>query len=78
MSKPARADYGVDAPVAIRNMLIVCALGMIALITRVAGVWGRESSFAMLGRPLISAGLACGAMAGWMIVSVRQPPRMTS
>jgi SAM-dependent methyltransferase len=69
MSKPARADYGVDAPIAVRNMLIVCALGIISLITRLAGLWGRESPFAVLGRPLISAGLACGAMAVWMICS---------
>jgi SAM-dependent methyltransferase len=69
MSKPARADYGVDAPIAVRNMLIVCALGIISLITRAAGLWGKESTFALLGRPLISAGLACGAMACWMICS---------
>jgi SAM-dependent methyltransferase len=69
MSKPARADYGVDAPIAVRNMLIVCALGIISLITRVAGLWGKESPFALLGRPLISAGLAFGAMAVWMILS---------
>jgi ubiquinone/menaquinone biosynthesis C-methylase UbiE len=69
MSKPERADYGVDAPTAIRNLLIVCALGILSLITRAAGVWDRESPFALLGRPLISAGLACGVMAGWMIWS---------
>ena len=69
MSKPVRADYGVDAPIAVRNMLIVCALGILSLITRVAGLWGKESGFALLGRPLISAGLACGAMAVWMICS---------
>jgi len=46
MHKPARADYGVDAPIAVRNMLIVCALGIISLITRVAGLWGKESRFA--------------------------------
>ena len=69
MNKPARADYGVDAPIAVRNLLIVCALGIISLITRAAGVWGKESGFALLGRPLISSGLACGAMAAWMIWS---------
>ncbi len=69
MSKPARADYGVDAPTAVRNLLIVCALGIISLITRAAGVWDRESPFALLGLPLISAGLSCGAMAIWMICS---------
>jgi ubiquinone/menaquinone biosynthesis C-methylase UbiE len=69
MSKPARADYGVDAPTAVRNLLIVCGLGILSLITRVAGVWDRESPFALLGRPLISAGLSCGVMAVWMICS---------
>jgi arsenite methyltransferase len=69
MSKPARADYGVDAPIAVRNLLIVCALGIISLITRLAGVWDKESTFALLGMPLISSGLACGAMGVWMILS---------
>ena len=69
MSKPARVDYGVDAPIAVRNMLIVCGLGIISLITRAAGLWGKESGFALLGLPLISSGLACGAMAVWMICS---------
>ena len=67
MSKPARADYGVDAPTAVRNLLIVCALGILSLITRAAGLWDKESPFALLGRPLISAGLSCGVMAVWMI-----------
>ncbi|MBK7642124.1 MAG: class I SAM-dependent methyltransferase [Planctomycetes bacterium] len=69
MSQPARADYGVDAPAAVRNLLIVCALGVLSLVSRVAGVWDRESPFALLGRPLISAGLSCGVMAVWMIWS---------
>jgi ubiquinone/menaquinone biosynthesis C-methylase UbiE len=69
MSKPARVDYGVDAPTAVRNLLIVCALGILSLITRAAGVWGRESPFALIGFPLISSGLGCGAMAIWMILS---------
>ena len=69
MSKPARADYGVDAPTAVRNLLIVCALGIISLVTRAAGLWDKESGFALLGRPLISAGLSCGVMAVWMIWS---------
>ena len=72
MSRAARADYGVDAPIAIRNMLIVCALGIISLITRAAGVWDKESPVALLGMPLISGGLACGAMAGWMIYSSKR------
>jgi SAM-dependent methyltransferase len=69
MSTPARADYGIDAPIAVRNMLIVCALGILSLITRKAGLWGKESPIAYLGFPLTSAGLACGVMAIWMICS---------
>jgi arsenite methyltransferase len=69
MTKPPRADYGVDAPTAVRNLLIVCALGILSLITLAAGLWDKESPVALLGRPLISAGLACGVMAVWMIWS---------
>ena len=63
----ARVDYGVDAPLAVRNLLIVGALGVISLGTRWLGVWTSQSWFAVLGNPLISAGLSCGAMGLWMI-----------
>jgi hypothetical protein len=60
-------NYGLDAPVAVRNMLIVAALGIISLITRLLGVWSRQNVIAVIARPLIVAGLSCGAMALWMI-----------
>src|ERR1044072_1176624 len=60
-------DYGLDAPLAVRNMLIVSALGIISLITRLLGVWSRQDVIAVIARPLIVAGLSCGAMALWMI-----------
>jgi ubiquinone/menaquinone biosynthesis C-methylase UbiE len=60
-------DYGLDAPVAVRNMLIVAALGMILLVTRLLGVWTRQDVIAMIARPLMSVGLGFGAMALWMI-----------
>ena len=41
-------NYGLDAPVAVRNMLIVAVLGIISLITRLLGVWSRQDSIAML------------------------------
>ncbi|MFT3912735.1 MAG: class I SAM-dependent methyltransferase [Anaeromyxobacteraceae bacterium] len=69
MTRPPRADYGLDAPPVVRNLLIVGALGILSLITRAAGLWNGESPFALLGRPLISAGLSCGVMAAWMIWS---------
>ena len=60
-------DYGLDAPVAVRNMLIVAALGTISLITRLLGVWSRQDAIAVIARPLMLAGLGFGAMALWMI-----------
>src|SRR6187431_426478 len=60
-------NYGIDAPLAVRNLLIVAALGIISLITRLLGVWSRQDLIAAIAFPLISAGLSCGAMALWMI-----------
>jgi arsenite methyltransferase len=60
-------NYGVDAPVAVRNMLIVAVLGSISLIARLLGVWSRQDAIAVIARPLMVAGLSCGAMALWMI-----------
>jgi hypothetical protein len=60
-------DYGIDAPRAVRNLLIVAALGVISLITRLLGLWSRQDLIAVIARPLIAAGLSCGAMGSWMI-----------
>lgn len=60
-------NYGIDAPVAVRNLIIVAVLGVIALITRLLGVWSRQDLIAVIARPLIGAGLSCGAMGLWMI-----------
>ena len=44
MKENRTPNYGLDAPVAVRNMLIVAAVGIISLITRLLGVgsvgWG--------------------------------------
>ena len=60
-------NYGIDAPLAVRNLLIVAALGVISLITRLLGVWSRQDLIAVIARPLMTAGLSCGAMGLWMI-----------
>ncbi|MFT3898417.1 MAG: class I SAM-dependent methyltransferase [Thermomonas sp.] len=60
-------DYGLDAPVAVRNMLMAGALGAISLITRLLGLWSRQDAIAVVARPLMVAGLAFGAVALWMI-----------
>jgi ubiquinone/menaquinone biosynthesis C-methylase UbiE len=67
MKENRTPNYGVDAPVAVRNMLIVAALGIISLIARLLGVWSRQDAIAVIARPLMMAGLSCGAMALWMI-----------
>jgi SAM-dependent methyltransferase len=60
-------NYGIDAPVAVRNLLIVGAVGMLSLITRLLGVWSRVDPIAAVARPLMAAGLSCGAMGLWML-----------
>ncbi|HST26867.1 MAG TPA: class I SAM-dependent methyltransferase [Rudaea sp.] len=60
-------NYGIDAPLAVRNLLIVAALGVISLIARLLGVWSGQDPIAVIARPLMMAGLACGAMGLWML-----------
>jgi len=60
-------NYGIDAPLAVRNLLIVAALGVISLITLLLGMWSRQNLIAVIAWPLIWAGLSCGAMGLWMI-----------
>jgi len=67
MKNNHRPKYGLDAPRAVRNLFIVAALGIISLITRLLGVWSRDDLIAVIARPLIGAGLSCGAMGLWMI-----------
>ena len=42
MNENRTPNYGLDAPLAVRNLLIVAALGIISLITRLLGVWSRQ------------------------------------
>ena len=53
MKENRTPNYGLDAPLAVRNMLIVAALGIISLITRLLGVWSRQDLIAVIARPLI-------------------------
>ena len=60
-------NYGIDAPLVVRNLLIVGTLGLISLITRLLGVWSGHDDIAVIARPLMVAGLTCGAMGLWML-----------
>ncbi len=67
MKAVRKLDYGLDAPSAVRNLFIVAALGIVSLITRLLGLWSRHDAIAAIARPLMGAGLGCGAMGLWMI-----------
>lgn len=67
MKRNRAPNYGIDAPLAVRNLFIVAALGVISLITRLLGAWSREDLIAVIARPLIGAGLGSGAMGLWML-----------
>ncbi len=67
MNRTRAPNYGIDAPLAVRNLFIVAALGVISLITRLLGAWSREDLIAVIARPLIGAGLGSGAMGLWML-----------
>ena len=71
MKDNRRPNYGLDAPLVVRNLFIVTALGIISLITRLLHVWSRQDMIAMIARPLMGAGLSCGAMGLWMIYDSR-------
>ena len=60
-------NYGIDAPLVVRNLLIVAALGVISLITLRLGVWSKQDLIAVIAWPLLWAGLGSGAMCLWMI-----------
>src|SRR5438128_6621090 len=67
MKEHQTLDYGLDAPPAVRNLLLIGALGIVSLIMRLLGVWSQQDQIAVIARPLMAAGLVCGAMALWMI-----------
>ncbi len=66
-----KADYGIDAPGVIRNLLLVAAVGLIAWATRATGLWSGVVTLGPvrlgLASMLIWPALGCGAMALWML-----------
>ena len=59
MTDNRRPNYGLDAPLAVRNLLIVATLGILTLIARLLHLWSRQDTIALIARPLMSAGLSC-------------------
>lgn len=65
-----KADYGIDAPGVIRNLLLVAAAGLVAAVAKAAGWSGIVALGGVrlnLAPMLIWPGLGCAAMALWML-----------
>jgi SAM-dependent methyltransferase len=59
-SSRGRADYGIDAPGVVRVFLLLGLLGLVALVTRVAGAWNDRMALAAVGWPAMCMGLSMG------------------
>jgi len=66
-----KADYGIDAPGVIRNLLLVTAAGMLTWTTAAAGLWSGVVTIGPvrlgLAWMLLWPGIGCGLMALWML-----------
>jgi arsenite methyltransferase len=74
-----RADYGLDAPPVVRNLLIAGIGGFIIWGTAKAHLWSGSAGFTVAGNEVhvgiapagLGIGVGCLAMAAWMIWSSR-------
>ena len=72
-----RADYGIDAPPVVRNLLLVGAAGPLLWLAAAARLWsgtvrvplGGDTLRIVLAPAALSIGLTCLAMAAWMVWS---------
>src|SRR4051812_2218333 len=66
-----RANYGIDAPGVIRNLLLVTAGGLLIWGTAAAGLWssvlGNAHVRINIAQTVIWPAIACGLMAAWML-----------
>jgi SAM-dependent methyltransferase len=75
MTAPERADYGIDAPGVVRNLLLIGTAGLLLWSSVMAGLWsgsiplpipGQTVTLELKGTGLI-LGIVCLAMAAWML-----------
>lgn len=74
-----RADYGLDAPPVVRNLLIAGIGGLVVRGTAAARLWSGDAGFTVAGNEVrvriapagLWIGIGCLAMAAWMIWSSR-------
>ncbi|HKO56545.1 MAG TPA: class I SAM-dependent methyltransferase [Thermoanaerobaculia bacterium] len=66
-----RANYGIDAPGVIRNLLLVTVIGLLLWGTAAAGLWsgflGNAHVRINIARTVIWPAICCGLMAAWML-----------
>jgi len=67
MSVQQQPDYGIDATLVIRNLLLVFLLGVIAFLTAHFGVWSGVVLYFDIAHIGLGTGICCGAMAAWML-----------
>lgn len=61
------ADYGLDAPGIVTNLMRVAGIGAIVLVARFFGLWSGHSRLALLFYPVMSIGAVCLVTAWAMI-----------
>jgi arsenite methyltransferase len=75
VTAPNRADYGIDAPGVVRNLLLAGAAGLLLWSSVAIHLWsgniplpipGQEVSLSLAGTGLV-LGILCLAMAAWML-----------
>jgi SAM-dependent methyltransferase len=75
VTAPERADYGIDAPAVVRNLLLVGVAGFLLWLSALVGLWsgniplpipGQDVTLSLTGTGL-GVGVLCLAMAAWML-----------
>jgi arsenite methyltransferase len=70
----ARADYGLDAPGVVRNLVVATVIGLAVFLSAKAGIWSGQlpiGPHAVIDLTFTSfaVALGCGGMAIWMVWS---------
>jgi arsenite methyltransferase len=73
----ARADYGLDAPAVVRNLALVCVVGLLVFASVALGWWpGRiplgGNAVLEVSSMALAIGLSCGAMALYLVWSSKR------
>jgi SAM-dependent methyltransferase len=75
VTSPKRADYGIDAPKVVRNLLLAAVAGLLVWLSASVGLWSGNIPLPVPGQTVILSlkdtglgiGILCLAMAAWML-----------